>query len=250
MNKKIVSAYTITLILVGCVVIYGFSRANGSAHDQHIAVEEEFKKDEARLNAVSRSSNANFHDFVILADQLDQKWRDQDHAHFARIMDYVCKIALNCEFVGTTRDQEQDLSRKYSSLVFSQPGLLPLDTEVSLVETQSQTIKLPTQVPDGKVWVQDRLEDAKLWLHVWQRLDQAYDPTIDPAHPDYPEYPPVPRGYEMYPPPVPPKSSRILSSGPSMKRPERRSANGVSNSRIRGRCETSGKKYCHMANSG
>lgn len=153
--------------LAGTDSAFSFKRSYGTAR-LIVDSENDYQADINRLIAL-RSHPLN--ELIGLANQLEAKWRQVDWNSYARIMIGVCSEISNR---GLNNEQIREHSERFARVALSHSHLFLWEHESMLVGW------LGYQRSDSdNVWLRERREKAKLWLHALQRLEKETDPRFN-----------------------------------------------------------------------
>lgn len=147
---------------------FSFKRSDGSAR-LIVVSENDYQADINRLIAL-RSHPLN--ELIGLANQLEAKWRQVDWNSYARIMIGVCSEISNR---GLNNEQIREHSERFARIALSHSHLFLWEHESMLVGW----LGYQRSDSDVNVWLRERREKAKLWLHALQRLEKETDPRFN-----------------------------------------------------------------------
>lgn len=143
---------------------------------------------------------------VVLANQLETKWRGSDWNLYARIMTYVCSEISN-RGLNETRVREQ--SEHFARVALSHSNMYLWEHEATLVGS----LGYQRSSDNVDMWLRDRREKTELWLHALRRLEREVDTSFD-VHdsknlPSMRVFPPVETGLPAGSPPSAIKDPRL-----------------------------------------
>lgn len=150
--------------LAGADSAFSFKRSYGTAR-LIVASQNDYQADINRLIAL-RSHPLN--ELIGLANQLEAKWRQVDWNSYARIMIGVCSEISNR---GLNNEQIREHSERFARVALSHSHLFLWEHESMLVGWLGSQ----RSHSDVNVWLRERSEKAKLWLHALQRLEKETD---------------------------------------------------------------------------
>ena len=141
---------------------------------------QEYKQERARIKVLEKSFTPgptnDLQKYEKFADEIQNKWKDKNKEHYARLMLKVCKSLGP----GNFKDKRcYVLKRKYVLSALEKPNEIELVTELELTG-HVQTDLYSRLAPTGADFVKRRKKDVEIRLHTWKRLLDAIDPDWDP----------------------------------------------------------------------
>ncbi len=164
--------YRIALVMVFAVLTNMMGLDAGAADSQMEG--KEYQKDVNRIASVVELKDLKKIDQIGAG--LHAKWQGRDRQQHADLMLRLCEPLRSSGIKGSSK---HGLARKYALWGLSAPDGISLKTEEQLVGYVMTDMASPS-APTGPEWTKQRSEDVKAWLHAWQRLSDAIDPTWDP----------------------------------------------------------------------
>jgi len=144
------------------------------------AEKQEYKEDMARIKALEKSFKPgpvnDLEEYEKFADEIQNKWRDRDKEHYARLMQEVCEPLSSGRFKG---DRQYEVARKYALSVLEKSEEISIEMELELTGHVVTLMYTPNS-PKGEDFAQRRKKDVEIRLHAWKRLLGAIDPNWDP----------------------------------------------------------------------
>jgi len=154
-------------VLAGADSASSFKRGDGG----HLIVGSE-NDYQADINRLIKLRSHPLNELIGLASQLEAKWRQLDWNSYARIMIGVCSEISNR---GLNNEQIREQSERFARVALSHSHLFLWEHESMLVGW----LGYQRSDSDVNVWLRERREKAKYWLHALRRLEKDRDPSFD-----------------------------------------------------------------------
>lgn len=165
--------------------------------------EADYQRALKRLDDISRIPGGDLDEFAKIAQQMFDEWNQRDEQKYFALAGAICRILSAHDFGLSAVPQQRVLARKYAKLALQKAQAMSLHTEVGLLlclpgstEPAESQLQLEEQA-------KERSQEATLWFHAWQRLNQEIDLGFD-TNQRYQPYVDPPKGYENFPTPVSP----------------------------------------------
>jgi hypothetical protein len=111
-------------------------------------------------------------ELIVLASQLEAKWRRIDWNLYADIMAHVCSEISGR---GLSDEQVREQSEHFAKSALSHSNMYSWQNESALVGY----LQYKRSNPEMNAWLRDRREKTELWLHALRRLETESDPGFD-----------------------------------------------------------------------
>lgn len=167
-------------------------------------VTEEYQQKLSRLDVISRAIGGDLTEMETIAQNVQNNRIQLGEERYSTLIWTICRVLDSHDFGIPNSAKRYNLVRKYATLALQQNEEMSLRTETGLLlcmPGQTQSSKSPIPV---EVWIAQRVEETKLWLHALQRLNKEIDPNFNLSRRYLPYINPPP-GYENFPSPVSPE---------------------------------------------
>lgn len=188
-TTKILLASLLLNILIASITIAGRGNRN----------EPKLQEALADSNSISLLGDAkDIAGLKTLAEKLEKKWSQEDPNFYVTIVQSICR--------NFDRNESYELQDKYAKMALDKLYNLPkgkkvrFQLELSLLWDINNNIFNPykhiNSLAKEKDWPEKRLEAARYYFRVWERLEKDIDPNWDPNdRTKSVEYPKPPAGY-------------------------------------------------------